>query len=146
MKKLKIFIIVFVLGIAGIIFIIGNQNSWGKQNMKNTNQESIILNESNYSDDVQFNLDTRMVTLNNGDKMPLNGIGTYSLVGEECYRAIRSALDLGVRLIDTAYMYHNEEEVGRAIRDSNVPREEIFVITKIYPSQFNDPKSANEMA
>lgn len=43
-------------------------------------------------------------------------------------------------------MYHNEEEIGRAIRDSGVPREEIFVITKIYPTQFNDPESAIEMS
>lgn len=78
--------------------------------------------------------------------MPLNGIGTYSLLGDECYNSIRSALDSGVRLIDTAYMYHNEEEIGRAIRDSGVPREEIFVITKIYPTQFNNPKEAINMA
>lgn len=78
--------------------------------------------------------------------MPLNGIGTYSLTGDTCYNAIRNALDSGVRLIDTAYMYHNEEEIGRAIRDSGIPREEIFVITKIYPSQFDNPESAIEMA
>ena len=56
------------------------------------------------------------------------------------------ALDSGVRLIDTAYMYGNEEEVGRAIRDSDVPREEIFVITKIYPMQFDNPEEAIKMA
>ena len=44
-----------------------------------------------------------------------------------------------VRLIDTAYMYSNEEEIGRAIKDSNVPREEIFIITKLYPNQFDKP-------
>ena len=62
------------------------------------------------------------------------------------YNSIRSALDSGVRLIDTAYMYNNEEEVGRAIRDSNVPREEIFVITKIYPTQYDNTEQAIEMA
>lgn len=56
------------------------------------------------------------------------------------------ALDSGVRLIDTAYMYGNEEEVGRTIRDSDVPREEIFVITKIYPTQFDNPEEAIKMA
>lgn len=91
-------------------------------------------------------LKQKTVTLNSGYKMPLNGIGTYSLLGDECYNSIRSALDSGVRLIDTAYMYHNEEEIGRAIRDSGVPREEIFVITKIYPTQFNNPKEAIDMA
>ncbi|MDE6142010.1 MAG: aldo/keto reductase [Bacilli bacterium] len=78
--------------------------------------------------------------------MPLNGIGTYSLTGDTCYNAITSALNSGVRLIDTAYMYENEEEIGKAIKDSSVPREEIFIITKLYPSQFDDPESAIEMA
>ena len=94
----------------------------------------------------EFNFETKTVTLNNGIEMPLNGIGTYSQTGDECYNSIRTALDSGVRLIDTAYMYSNEEDIGRAIRDSSVPREEIFVITKIYPSQFNDPEGAIEMA
>ena len=93
-----------------------------------------------------FNFETRTVTLNSGYEMPLNGIGTYSLTGDECYNSIISALNSGVRLIDTAYFYGNEAEIGRAIRDSGVPREEIFVITKIYPSQFNDPEGAIEMA
>ena len=78
--------------------------------------------------------------------MPLNGLGTYSLTGDTCYNSIRSALDFGVRLIDTAYMYGNEEEIGRAIRDSGIPRDEIFVITKIYPTQFDNPEGAIEMA
>ena len=78
--------------------------------------------------------------------MPLNGIGTYSLAGDVCYNSIRSALSSGVRLIDTAYMYGNEEEVGRAIRDSGIPREEIFVITKIYSTQYDNPSEAIDMA
>lgn len=94
----------------------------------------------------EFNFETKTVTLNNGIEMPLNGIGTYSQTGDECYNSIRTALDSGVRLIDTAYMYSNEEDIGRAIRDSSIPREKIFVITKIYPSQFNDPEGAIEMA
>ena len=57
-----------------------------------------------------FHLDEGYVTLNSGYDMPTNGIGTYSLTGDECYKAITSALKSGVRLIDTAYMYHNEEE------------------------------------
>ena len=50
------------------------------------------------------------------------------------------------RLIDTAYMYHNEASVGRAVRESGVPREEIFVITKLYPSQFADAEEAIDQA
>ena len=94
----------------------------------------------------KFDFNTHTVTLNSGYEMPLNGIGTYSLTGDECYDAITRALNSGVRLIDTAYMYHNEKEVGRAIRDSNIPRKDIFVITKIYPTQFNQPEKAIEEA
>ncbi|MDE5562491.1 MAG: aldo/keto reductase [Clostridiales bacterium] len=83
------------------------------------------------------------VTLNSGYKMPILGLGTYSLTGETCKSAVLSALEQGYRLIDTAYMYGNEAEIGEAIRQSGVPREEIFVITKIYPgAQFTNPEQA----
>lgn len=87
------------------------------------------------------------VTLNSGYEMPVLGIGTYSLRGETCKEAVLSALSQGVRLIDTAYMYGNEKEVGEAIREfvekSGVPRDDIFVITKIYPGeQFANPEKA----
>lgn len=126
-----------------------NQN-YSEQNNNFSNEvnntENIVSESSNVEQAPVFNFETRTVKLNSGYEMPLNGIGTYSLTGDECYNSITSALNLGVRLIDTAYMYHNEEEIGRAIRDSDVPREEIFVITKIYPSQFDDPESAIEMS
>lgn len=93
-----------------------------------------------------FNLETATVTLNSGYEMPIMGLGTYSLSDEECYNSVTALLEAGGRLIDTAYMYHNEAAVGRAIRDSDVPREEIFVITKLYPSQFDDPEAAIELA
>lgn len=93
-----------------------------------------------------FDLTSETVTLNSGYVMPINGLGTYSLTGGACYNSVTSALQSGVRLVDTAYMYHNEEEVGRAIRDSGIPREEIFVITKLYPNQFSDPEAAIEQA
>lgn len=93
-----------------------------------------------------FNLETATVTLNSGYEMPIMGLGTYSLSDEECYNSVTVLLEAGGRLIDTAYMYHNEAAVGRAIRDSNVPREEIFVITKLYPSQFGDPEAAIDLA
>lgn len=87
------------------------------------------------------------VTLSSGYEMPVAGIGTYSLKGEECVDSIKSALEQGVRLIDTAYMYGNEKEVGQAVREfmaeSGTPREEIFVITKLYPGeQFSNPEKA----
>ncbi|MCM1368168.1 MAG: cyclophilin-like fold protein [Roseburia sp.] len=83
------------------------------------------------------------VILSSGYEMPVLGIGTYSLHGETCVNSVLSALESGVRLIDTAYMYGNEEQVGQAVRQSGIPREEIFVITKIYPGeQFLNPEKA----
>jgi len=83
------------------------------------------------------------VMLNSGYEMPILGIGTYSLHGDTCVNSVLSALQSGVRLIDTAYMYGNEKEVGQAVRQSGIPREEIFVITKIYPGeQFSNPEKA----
>lgn len=89
---------------------------------------------------------TKTVILNSGYEMPINGLGTYSLHGEECINAVTAALNSGVRLIDTAHAYGNEEEIGEAIRASSVPREEIFVITKLYPDQFSHPQAAIEEA
>ena len=89
-----------------------------------------------------FDFEKKTVMLNSGYPMPLNGIGTYSLTGDTCVTSVSEALKRGVRLIDTAYMYHNEEEVGRAVRESGIPREDIFVITKLYPNQFAEPEKA----
>lgn len=96
--------------------------------------------------DITFDFKTKTVTLNSGYRMPIYGIGTYSLTDSECIDSVTAALENGVRLIDTAYMYHNEESVGEAVRNSGIPREEIFVITKLYPNQFSDPESAIEDA
>lgn len=112
---------------------------------KQMNKE-IIKELKNKFHDSSFNFETRTVKLNSGYEMPLNGIGAYSLTGDICYNAITSALNSGVRLIDTAYMYGNEKEIGRAIKDSSVPREEIFIITKLYPNQYDNPEEAIEMA
>lgn len=91
---------------------------------------------------IPFDLQQHRVTLNSGYTMPIHGIGTYSLHGNECINAVSTALKHGVRLIDTAYMYGNEEEVGAAIKASLVPRKDIFVITKLYPNQFSNPEAA----
>ena len=138
-KKITCIIgVILVLVVIFIIVFLLNKDEGDNKKMDNIKE--------NVSNDITFDFDTHTVLLNSGYKMPLNGIGTYSLTGDVCYNSIRSALDSGVRLIDTAYMYNNEEEVGRAIRDSNVPREEIFVITKIYPTQYDNPEQAIEMA
>ena len=72
------------------------------------------------------------LTLNNGVQMPLVGFGTWDVRGEIGKQAILTALELGYRLIDTAQMYDNEEIVGKAVRESGLPREEIFLTTKLY--------------
>ena len=93
-----------------------------------------------------FNFDTHTVLLNSGYEMPIMGLGTYSLSDEECYNSVTALLEAGGRLIDTAHIYGNEAAVGRAVRDSDVPREEIFVITKLYPNQFANAEEAIEEA
>lgn len=93
-----------------------------------------------------FDFETKTVTLNSGYQMPVNGLGTYSLHGEACVNSVTAALSSGVRLIDTAHAYGNETEIGEAIRSSGIPREEIFVITKLYPDQFSDPEAAIDEA
>ena len=67
-------------------------------------------------------------TLNNGKKIPKFGLGTFRVeAGESAYDTVKLALKIGYRHIDTAIMYGNESDIGRAIRDSGIPREEIFV-------------------
>ena len=90
----------------------------------------------------KFNFNTKTVMLNSGYEMPIMGLGTYSLSDEDCYNSVITLLENGGRLIDTAYMYHNEAAVGRAVRESGISREEIFVTTKLYPNQFDNPEQA----
>src|ERR1700755_1775945 len=73
------------------------------------------------------------VDLGNGAAMPMLGFGTWQLQGELAYEATRHALLIGYRHIDTATMYRNEDQVGRAIADSGVDRAELFVTTKLPP-------------
>jgi diketogulonate reductase-like aldo/keto reductase len=74
-----------------------------------------------------------------GGSMPLLGFGTWQIRGPECYDAVRTALDVGYRHIDTATMYRNEDQVGRALAESGVPRDEVFVTTKL-PPRSKDPR------
>ena len=76
------------------------------------------------------------VQLNNGLKMPVLGYGVYQVTQEECERCVLDALKTGYRLIDTAQSYFNEEEVGNAIVKSGVPREEIFLTTKVWVEHY----------
>jgi 2,5-diketo-D-gluconate reductase B len=71
-----------------------------------------------------------------GVRVPALGLGTWQLSGRGCFEAVRQALDLGYRHIDTAQMYGNETEVGWAIRDSGIARDQIFLTTKLAPGNF----------
>jgi 2,5-diketo-D-gluconate reductase A len=83
--------------------------------------------------------DRRARALADGNEIPLLGLGVWQVPdGPECVDAVRDALELGYRHIDTAQAYGNEESVGRALRESGVPRERVFVTTKFFPSR-RDP-------
>lgn len=83
-------------------------------------------------------------TLNNGVKMPMAGIGTFLLSPDEAEASVLSALADGYRLIDTANAYVNEKAVGRAMEKSGLPREEIFLETKLWPSFYEQPDAVEK--
>lgn len=82
------------------------------------------------------------LTLNDGKLIPQLGFGVWKASAGECYNAVRTALDVGYRHIDTARIYGNEADVGRAIKESGIAREEIFVTTKLWNSDQNKPEKA----
>lgn len=85
----------------------------------------------------EFDFEKRTVLLNDGREMPILGIGTFTLTQEQAENSVYHALKYGYRLIDTAAAYNNEEGVGKGIAKSEIPREEIFVTTKLWPSNYN---------
>jgi diketogulonate reductase-like aldo/keto reductase len=79
----------------------------------------------------------RILKMNNGLTIPVIGLGVYqSAAGDECYNAVLTALRAGYRHIDTAQIYRNEADVGRAVVDSGIPREQIFITTKLWLNNF----------
>ncbi|HIQ58175.1 MAG TPA: aldo/keto reductase [Candidatus Merdivicinus intestinavium] len=82
--------------------------------------------------------------LNNGVKMPMAGIGTFLLTPDEAEASVLSALQCGCRLIDTANAYVNEKAVGRAMKKSGLPRNEIFLETKLWPSFYEQPDAVEK--
>jgi diketogulonate reductase-like aldo/keto reductase len=86
----------------------------------------------------------RAYVLADGNEIPMLGLGVWQVPnGPACVNAVRWALEVGYRHIDTAQAYGNEESVGRALRESGVPREEVFLTTKFYPAR-KDPVTAAE--
>jgi len=84
------------------------------------------------------------LTFNNGNKMPMAGIGVFLLKPEETELSVLSALADGIRLIDTANAYMNEKAVGRAMKKSGVAREDIFLVTKLWPTVYTDENAIDE--
>lgn len=78
--------------------------------------------------------------------IPALGLGTYPLTGADCVTAVRMALDHGLRHIDTAQMYGNEKDVGKAIRASGLPREELYIVTKVDPGNVGADRFAGSVA
>jgi diketogulonate reductase-like aldo/keto reductase len=94
----------------------------------------------------ELTADGRARVLADGNQMPVLGLGVWQVpAGAVCVNAVRWALDLGYRHIDTAQVYGNEESVGQALRDSGVPRDEVFITTKFHPVH-QDPVAALEQS
>jgi diketogulonate reductase-like aldo/keto reductase len=97
-------------------------------------------------ENAKLTTDGRARRLRDGNEIPLLGLGVWQVrSGEEAENAVRWALEVGYRHIDTAQAYGNEESVGKALRDSGVPREEVFIATKFYPGS-RDPEAEAEQS
>ena len=84
------------------------------------------------------------ITMRNGTKVPMLGLGCYKSEEQEGVEAVKSAIEIGYRHIDTANFYENEKYVGRGIRESGIDREKLFVVSKIWPTSFKTPEVAIE--
>ena len=84
------------------------------------------------------------IKLNDGNKIPQFGLGVYQVPeGEATVNAVKTALEIGIRHIDTAHAYQNERSVGKAVKESGIPREEIWITTKLWPSEYGEGKTSN---
>src|SRR6187549_3971081 len=86
------------------------------------------------------NVPTAAATLPSGGRMPLLGFGTWQLTGADALRGTAAALEAGYRHVDTATMYTNEAEVGKALQDSGLDRADVFVTTKLPPDRTAKPR------
>jgi 2,5-diketo-D-gluconate reductase A len=87
---------------------------------------------------------TKTVNLPGGTALPLIGFGTWQLRPKTAYESVRAALEIGYRHIDTATLYQNESDVGRAVKDSDLDREQVFVTTKLRPNDARQARRALE--
>ena len=163
MKRISIglFLLLLVFNLAE--YVIANSNSYSNSQENSSTQTSGTVLDTEVSPDTTdtlpdngsasadigvFDLEKGTVLLNNGQTMPILGIGTYRLSQSEAENSVYWALRDGYRLIDTAHIYGNEEGVGkgitRAINEGLVTREEIFVTTKMWTSDYDDGENAIE--
>ena len=84
------------------------------------------------------------VKLNNGLECPVNGIGTFMLAPADAENSVREALKMGYKLVDTANAYCNERACGRGIKDSGLKREDVFISTKLWPSEYENENAVDE--
>ena len=94
---------------------------------------------------MELTIETKL-TLNDGHLIPQLGLGVWQTRGATCEAAVLAALEAGYRLIDTAALYGNEESVGAGVRTSGIPRENIFVTTKLWNSDHDNPERALDMS
>ena len=84
------------------------------------------------------------IKLNDGNKIPQFGLGVYQVPeGEATINSVKTALEMGIRHIDTAHAYQNERSVGRAVKESGIPRNEIWITTKLWPSEYGEGKTSD---
>ena len=163
MKQICIGLFLFLLVFSLAEYVSANSNSYSNSQENSNTQTSGIISDTEASPDTTdtpsdngsasadigvFDLEKGTVLLNNGQTMPILGIGTYRLSQSEAEDSVYWALRDGYRLIDTAHIYGNEEGVGkgikRAISEGLVTREEIFVTTKMWTSDYDDGENAIE--
>lgn len=84
------------------------------------------------------------IKLNNGIDCPVEGIGTYMLSPVDAENSVREALNMGYSLVDTANAYVNERAVGRGIKESSTKREDVFLSTKLWPTEYENEKALDE--
>lgn len=138
--KLILFVILGLVLLGGCGGGSSSSSTSAEENATKNDAEPIELNT--------FDLENKVVTLNNGVKMPILGIGTYALSDSQAENSVYWALKAGFRLIDTAKIYGNESGVGRGIKravdEGIVTRSEIFVTTKMWTSDYSNGEAAIE--
>ncbi|MGN0708863.1 MAG: aldo/keto reductase, partial [Anaerovoracaceae bacterium] len=88
--------------------------------------------------------DMEYFTMSNGNRIPMAGIGVFQFSPDEAEASVESALNDGVRLVDTANAYLNEKGVGRGIKKSGVPREEVFLVSKLWPTVYENADAVDK--